>query len=600
MSVADRNRIEAEGRGHLLSFEGDDRLQIPSGTDEERVRAIRRYWAAWPEHRDAVLEQYAEAQRRAAEFRKRYHGKPPVTARKNMRRDDPSAWAALAAREYFEIGGGPLGVEMTDFDGNLGPVFHADIKRIANATDDDLQNIPPLRLVYGYQGTSGDGQSELFVLVAGDSQGVPISALADTFPTVDQLLTAIQSTRLDLIRSAYSSFARAYWTRRLEFPIAPESPRITTSPGLDRQRLAKQTFHPIARVEQAFAANAWEPTNDGRGLVHRAVTEQRKKDLIEVLLSPLENPEWFPPVTVDDLRGKLDRIGASGAFVFAVTMSLAIGNEAIDLELDDFVKMLGLEPRSSAQRAEFRATLWECLQLFSQTQVIGEIKGNFHDKKTGARIDRLEQSPMIALTGRQYPREMRFDRSETPIAVSFVAGNFFRRHRENRQMLSDLGDLRALAPIPRGQAAGAWACNIGLALYQIWRERAHHAEIANVGEDQYQTARLGLVTRRQLFNRVLPDPNPFTVLDGNNPARARQYWDDAVEMLRKNGIVSKSGSTKGEYSRKGWANKWLDEELDLRPHRENFIATQQVAEIANGARDFKRKTGRPRKKTSAP
>ena len=248
MSVADRNRIETEGRGHLLSFEGDDRLQIPAGTDKERVSAIRRYWDAWPENRDAVLEQYAEAQKRVAEFLKRYHGKPSVAARQRIQREDPGAFAALAAREYFEIGGGPLGVEMTGFDGNLGPVFFSEISTIAKASDNKLRMRPPVRVAYGYVSGSPNGQSELFAIVAGESQGVLLSAIASSFPTVDALQTAITGTRLDDIRLAYANFARAYWDRRTEFAAPPDSPPITTSPGLSHQQLAKQTFHPIARV----------------------------------------------------------------------------------------------------------------------------------------------------------------------------------------------------------------------------------------------------------------------------------------------------------------------------------------------------------------
>ena len=217
MPVTERNRLEAKGPGHLLPFEGDERLQIPAGTEDDRVRAIRRYWAMWPEHRDAVLEQYAEAQKRAADFLKRYHGKPPAAARTEIRRKDPSLWATLLAREYFEISGGPLGVEMTDFDGNLGPVYHGEVKRIANASDDELRAIPPVRVVYGYQGSLEDWHRDLFVLIAGEPTGITLVNLRDRFEAarkLSDLLETLQSADLEVLRSTYRAFAYEFWTWR--------------------------------------------------------------------------------------------------------------------------------------------------------------------------------------------------------------------------------------------------------------------------------------------------------------------------------------------------------------------------------------------------
>ena len=214
MSVTDRNEIEAGGGARLLPFEGDERLRIPAGTEDDRVRAIRRYWAMWPEHRDAVLERYDEALKRAADFRKRYHSMPPVAALQNVRRDDPSLWAVLAASAYFEIGGGPLGVEMTDFGGNLGPVYYRDVSRVAGATNDELSNMPPVRVVFG---SFEDGQLDIFVLVAGESTGVTLESLRDRFAAaraLSNLLETAQSADLEVLRPAYSTFASELWIWR--------------------------------------------------------------------------------------------------------------------------------------------------------------------------------------------------------------------------------------------------------------------------------------------------------------------------------------------------------------------------------------------------
>jgi hypothetical protein len=80
---------------------------------------------------------------------------------------------------------------------------------------------------------------------------------------------------------------------------------------------------------------------------------------------------------------------------------------------------LGLDPRSRSEREEYRALLWESLQLFARTLVVGEVKGTYKDRK-GSPISFIEKSPVIAITGTKYSSEMRLDGSETPVAVEYT------------------------------------------------------------------------------------------------------------------------------------------------------------------------------------
>jgi len=443
-----------------------------------------------------------------------------------------------------------------------------------------------------------DGRQEYLTLekmdtgkVSGSTRAVE-KMRASFAALLDQILASIKETSGTrqwpiAVRDAYFTFTRDYMAWRAELS------KSYTTTNVFATVLPKQTSQPLNRIEQAYGKRDFVPTMDGRALVQRAYTKERKRDPIDVMIEPLETPQWFPPATVGELNEKLARIGSHSTFAFAVIVSLALENERVHLDLDDLIKFLGLDPRSTRERREYHATLWECLQLFSQTSAVGELQGRYRDAR-GNLITRIEQSPVIAITGSQYPVEMRLDRSEPPIAVSFVAGDFFYRHRGNRKLLAYYGDLRQLASIPSGKTPGQWARCIGLALSQFWREQSANAEVRQVGND-HLTARFRKVTRREIFDCILPEPSPYNILKGSNPKHARDYWNQAIAMLQEQKFATVVGGTGGEYPRKDWQNAWLDEELDVRPHHGNVLAITATQELASSAKAFKRKRGRPKK-----
>ena len=398
---------------------------------------------------------------------------------------------------------------------------------------------------------------------------------------------------VDALPSSFDTYLEAFSSLLLRLdPIDNDKSR--TTPGLLARPRPKQTYHALHRVEQAYADHKnLKTTRDGDALVHSVTNRDGHPDPIEVLFAPInsrffnhDTPRFFPPPTLPDLLQKLNRIGSSGAFTFAVVISLAVAEDRPQINLNDLIKELGLDPRSLKERDEYRALLWECFQVFAQTLVVGKVQGNYRDKK-GARIELIEQSPVIAITGKQHPHEMRLDGSETPVAVEYTLGSFFYRHRDNRQLLAYIGDLRQLAKIPRGKAAGQWACSIGLALFQHWRESA---------------TREKALTRRELFQKVLPHPNPSDILGSTHPNRARLLFNNAVQMLVDAGVVAKpplqKSGAKAVSPRKGWQSAWLDEPIDLRPHSAgNAITVGELREIADANKARRRRT-RSRKKTA--
>jgi hypothetical protein len=380
-----------------------------------------------------------------------------------------------------------------------------------------------------------------------------------------------------------------------------------TTPGLFARPRPLQTQHGFARVQQAYADKNFKQNRDGDALVHRVKNADGHIDPVDVFIAPInsrffsnDSPRFFPPPTLAELYKKLDWIGSSGPFTLAVIISLAVECDRPQVNLNDLMKELGLDPRSQKERDEYRALLWECLRLFAQTLVVGKVQGKYRDKK-GNLIEFIEKAPVIAITGTEHPSEMRLDGSEAPVAVEYTLGSFYYRHRDNKQFLAYIGDLRLLAGIPGGKAAGQWARSIGLALLQHWREEASNAEIKRIGNDSHETVRFGKIpTRRELFERVRPDPNPFEILLSTSPKRARTYWDAAETMLVDVQFIAKPSVAK-KWARQDWQDAWLDEPLDLRPHFEgNAITVDNVREVASASKTRRRRTRGRKKKSSSP
>jgi hypothetical protein len=476
----------------------------------------------------------------------------------------------------------------------------------------ELENDNPMRIVFAmfkaaidaFGASSEEERERIFAEIEStanpDSASATMEVLRRAFETksIGELVGTLPPSFEAYLKALSSAFSSPH--------VAPaDKDRLRTTPGLLSGPRPLQTQHALARVEQAYADKNFKENRDGDALVHHVKNADGHIDPIDVLIAPInsrffsrDNPRFFPPPTLPELFKKLAWIGSSGPFTFAVVISLAVECDRPQVNLNDLIKELGLDPRGPRERDEYRALLWECLQLFAQTLVVGKVQGKYRDKK-GNLIEFIENSPVIAITGTQRPSEMKLDGSETPAAVSFTLGDFFYRQRDNKQFLAYIGDLRQLAAIPRGKAAGQWATSIGLALMQHWREESSNAAIKRIGNDSHETIRFAKIpTRRELFQRVQPDPNPFEMLKGTHPKRARTNWENAEKILADIKFISKPSVAK-KWARQDWQEAWLDEPLDLRPHFEgNAITVDNVREIANAQKAHRRRTRGRKKKTT--
>ena len=140
----------------------------------------------------------------------------------------------------------------------------------------------------------------------------------------------------------------------------------------------------------------------------------------------------------------------------------------------------------------------------------------------------------------------------------------------NREILSNLGDLRVIAQISRGQPSSAWASCIGFALQQKWREKAAKSPLGknkNGDEKDVPSQTFPPITRRVLLTHLWRSEfDPVEMLDGEHPERVKGYWDSAIEQLKKLNIVGYYKETTPLLGvAYGWQKAWLDQQLDIRP-----------------------------------
>jgi hypothetical protein len=331
-------------------------------------------------------------------------------------------------------------------------------------------------------------------------------------------------------------------------------------------------------------------------------------------------PEWWgKPSDIASLRRELaENGGHDGIAVFHNALGLVLhsDNGHVDVNIDEMIGRAGIDPRSKAERTKARLKIWRILMILGAIRVVGARRSAVRDSVTGKNVQLESNDPLLTVSPfKRVGTQETFDAGTAPLKVTLQATPWLSRWRGNRAVLQDFGSLLAITEIPIGKPSGAWARAIGLALQQLWREQATHADYGRAGEDHRRTVQFESFTRRELLELFPPKPGVHDVLEGANPSRAIEYWDTAIAMLREPGskhriIGHYSGSRDwSKRPHKDWAgprkapakgkadpNDWLDEPLDIRPLPDGAAA---LYEIYNAQRSKKRKVGRPRKALKA-
>ena len=257
----------------------------------------------------------------------------------------------------------------------------------------------------------------------------------------------------------------------------------------------------------------------------------------------------------------------------------------VTLSLDDLIASLGWDKaarRNGEERNRLRLRIWSWLLVFDSLRVIGQRPGRYRDPGTRQVLDLRSDDALLRIMGQRVSDDVRTpDGRPMPLEVTFAPGPWIERHRGNRQILTEFGNVRMLARIPGGKAAGSWARCIGMTLLQRWREGATRVTEAKISDSE------GLATsvirwlpfsRRSLLTGLFcAQPDVMEILNGSNPSRALEYWDQAIQLLQMEGFISKYSELKPiTHNRHGWKDEWLDSPLEITPGEEPLAAAREI------------------------
>ena len=266
------------------------------------------------------------------------------------------------------------------------------------------------------------------------------------------------------------------------------------------EQLPQQTFAEARAVGQAIAAGpflkGWDDVEGEVALRHAVAGSPLE---VKLAGSPLLETLCLP-MTVQSLRDEVRSLGLPAVLLLHVGLGSVLeqserGRFYVTVTLDELIAAIGWTPQSIEDRKALRRTIWRWLLLIEQLVVIGQRRGKYADRETRRVLDLTSHDVLIRVMGQMVPDGI-YDPSEPPLEVTFAAGPWVEQWRGRRDILTYFGEVRRLASIPSGKPSGAWAQSIGLALQQIWRERAHDAVAALVGEEHKLTVRLPPITRR--------------------------------------------------------------------------------------------------------
>jgi len=348
--------------------------------------------------------------------------------------------------------------------------------------------------------------------------------------------------------------------------------------------LFQQTFAEAKAAGIAFAdgpkQRRWNVVEGEISLWHQA-----DKSSFQTKLTGGPLLDWLGlPNTVASLREELQRAGLPAVLLLHVVIAGSLERAEknrlyVTVQTDDLIKAIGWEPRSTLERERMRQRVWRWMAMFDAARVIGKRPGTYLDPITKKVIDLTSIAALIRIMDEGKPTQLAFDNSAPPLEITYAAGPWIEQWRGNRQILTYFAvDIRRLAGIAAGKPSGAWAQSIGLALHQKWRERSARAEVRHVGENKSLTVDFGSFTRRALLDLFPPDPSLDDVLRGPNPQRAREHWEDAIGILKRDAIISyyRARDTLPE-KRQGWQRAWLEQKIDIRPTDEGKEAAAEIA-----------------------
>ncbi len=354
--------------------------------------------------------------------------------------------------------------------------------------------------------------------------------------------------------------------------------------------------------------NNWEPIEGALAMLHTVKDKRDRSSSLQTKFEPgAPLLGWWGKKSdmaeMADLETELKQLEFDALITYFVAIAAALEAGHVHTSIDNIIAAIGHDTdarRTKEARAMWRQKVWRWLLFFDSMAVIGMRPGTWREPRyNGEKREKMDpaqlqsRDALIKITGYRATGQQTLDNSAVPEEVSFVAGPWLDQWRGNREILSEFGNLRAIAAIPRGKPSGAWAACAGLVLHQRWREQAAKTATKRVGagEKKALTQKFKPFTRRDLLLKMWRSDEDVMVILETKPARAKEYWNQAVKILQKAGIIGfyheiEPLKTAGY----GWQEEWLDQPLDIRPTGDNRKDAIKINAAATAARKKGRKT----------
>lgn len=268
------------------------------------------------------------------------------------------------------------------------------------------------------------------------------------------------------------------------------------------------------------------------------------------------------------------------------------------VELDDVMKKIGWDPRSTAERNECRRVVWNYLRFCARANLMGRRTGVYRDPITKQEIPTSIDGPIWRFMKEERPvQPSLFNEEEVPVRVQIAVSTEW-THLSTSPVLAQflpMGEL--LGSIRPDKPSGAWARALGLALAGFWRRQPRAALDGSIKP-----------TRHELLTAYTPKiAPPEELFASKNPRRALEYWRGALQILVEEGFLAKSGEAtrtadqmSAELPRYHWQQVWFDATIDVTPGPNMEDAVRRCADNLPVLKpeNFKalpKKRGRPRK-----
>jgi hypothetical protein len=343
--------------------------------------------------------------------------------------------------------------------------------------------------------------------------------------------------------SATISTTPPFPTRARLLPLynAPEAQTMASLTS----NYGRQWFEVDLRERQAIfrRGKTWEAVLDCGGLEGSWDDPHTEE---AVASKELEEAIW---AKVDEFKG----VGSEDTFVMLYILARLVESPEGSVDIG-FTELLDLEGKTKLGAADREARAREYdrgLRLWDSFKPV--VRRTWRDPKTGKKRDIEAPTPMFLYQGPFYPggQGPLTGMYSGPAGYTVVDSTTTKEFREDPTLCHQFGVIMHLAHIPHRKPAGEWARCMGLTAAQLVRNNAK-----NSGAKRN-------ITRRELLTRHPPKTSPEEILNGKNPGRALDYWEQAIAMLKEARVIESVEEPPLPTGRKSRKDGWLDQSVTV-------------------------------------